>query len=85
MKGNKVVNFLAYLAIMLIAVALLLELIFGKLGLSADWVTAMNIVAQCIAYAITSVFAFMFAKSKNIGFMIAFIIAVILIIVMIIL
>ncbi len=86
MKGNRVVNFLSYLAIMLIAIALLLEMIFGKLGLSSTLISAMNIIAQCIAYAITAVFAFMYAKSKkNIGFWIALIIAVILIIVMIIL
>ncbi len=86
MKGKQFVNFLAYLSIALIAVALVLELIFSKVGISATVVGAMNLVAQCIAYAITAVFAFYYAKSKrNIGFLIAYFIAVVLIVVLIIL
>ncbi len=82
MKGKGIVNFLAYLAIILIAVALVLGVIFSKVGINATVVNAMTLVAQIIAYAITAVFAFAFAKGKNIGYMIALIVAVILIVVM---
>ncbi len=82
MKGKGFVNFLAYLAIILIAVALVLGVILARVGISASVVDAMTLVAQVIAYAITAVFAFAFAKGKNIGFMIALIVAVILIVVM---
>lgn len=82
MKGKGFVNFLAYLAIVLVALALILEYVLGALGVSATVVGAMSTIAQFIAYAITAVFAFYFAKSKkNIGFMIAYIVAVILIVV----
>lgn len=86
MKGNKFVNFIAYLAIAFIALALLLELIFSKVGLSSSVTVAMNTIAQVIAYAITAVFAFFFAKEKkNVWWMLSYIVAVILIIVMIVL
>ncbi len=82
MKGKSLVNFLAYVAIALIAVALILGWLFGAVGLSSAVVSAMQTVAQVIAYAITAVFAFYYAKSrKNIGWMIAYIIFVIAIIV----
>ena len=84
MKGKQFVNFLAYGAIMLVALALVLQRIFNAVGLSSTLIGVMNTVAQCIAYAITAVFAFLYAKSKrNIWFMISYIIAVVLIIVMV--
>lgn len=86
MKGKQFVNFLAYLSITLIAVVLVLELIFQKTIGDSAIVSAMSLVAQCIAYTITAVFAFAYARSKrNIGFMIAYVVAIILIIVMIVL
>ena len=82
MKGKGFVNFLAYLAIVLVALALILQYVLSAVGVSATIVGAMSTIAQFIAYAITAVFAFYFAKSRrNIGFMIAYIVAVILIVV----
>ncbi len=76
------INFLAYLAIIMVALALVLQFVLSKFGVSASVVSAMNTIAQFIAYAITAVFAFYFAKyKKHIGYMIAYVIAVILIIV----
>lgn len=82
MKGKGFVNFLAYLAIVLVALALILEYVLGALGVSATVVGAMSTIAQFISYAITSVFGFFYAKSKkSIAFMITYIIAVVLIVV----
>lgn len=82
MKGKGFVNFLAYCAIVLIALALVLEFVLGKFGVSSTVTGAMSLIAEVIAYALTAVFAFYFAKSRrNIGYIIAYIIAVILIIV----
>lgn len=86
MKGKHIVNFLAYVSIALIALALVLELIFSKVGINAAVVNAMNIIAECIAYAITAVFAFFYARSRrNIGYMIGYFVAVVLIVVLVIL
>lgn len=86
MKGKSIVNFLAYIAIAFIAVALIVGKILSAVGLSSTVVGALNIVAQTIAYAITAVFAFYYAKSrKHIGWMIAYIIFVVAIIIFLVL
>lgn len=85
MKGNSVVNFLSYIAIAFIAVALILSKLLGWL-VNPSIAHALNLIAQIIAYVITAVFAFRFAKSKkSIGWMVAFIAFVIIIIVFLIL
>ena len=81
MKGKQFVNFLAYISISLIAIALFVGKILGWL-ISPNVVNVLNLVAQIIAYTITAVYAFMFAKSKrSIGWMVAYIIFVVVIIV----
>ena len=87
MKNKGLINFLAYIAIAFVAVALVLGKVFNWIfGDSATIVMAMNLIAQIIAYAITSVFAFYYAKSKkSIGWMIAFVVFLIIIIVFLVL
>ena len=86
MKGKGFVNFMAYIAIAFIAVALIIGKILGAVGLSSTVVGALNLVAQIIAYTITAVFAFAYAKSRqHIGWMIAYILFVIAIIVFLVL
>lgn len=86
MKGKSFVNFMAYIAIAFIAVALILGKILSAVGLSSTVIGALNLIAQIIAYAITAVFAFYYAKSrKHIAWMIAYIIFVIAIIVFLVL
>ena len=82
MKGKQFVNFLSYIAIAFIAVALMLSKVLGLFGLSSDVIGALQYVAQIIAYTITAVFAFFYAKSrKSIGWMVAYIIFAVVIIV----
>ena len=86
MKGRQVVNFLAYIAIAFIAVALILGKIFSAVGLSSAVINALSLIAQVIAYTISAVFAFYYAKSRrSIGWMIAYVIFVIAIIVFLVL
>ncbi len=86
MKGKSVVNFLAYIAIAFVAVALILAKVFDWIGGMANVVSAMTLIAQIIAYAITAVFAFYYAKNrKKMGWMIAYVIFVVIIIVFLIL
>ncbi len=86
MKGKSFVNFLAYIAVAFIAVALILTKIFNALDVSNTITGALTLVAQVIAYAITAVFAFYYAKSKkHIAWMICYILFVIAIIVFLIL
>ena len=82
MKGKQFVNFLSYIAVALIAVALILGKIFSAFDLSSSLVGAMTLVAQIIAYSIVAIYAYFYARSrKHIGWMIAYIIFVIAIII----
>ena len=86
MKGKSFVSFLSYIAIAFIAIALILGKILGAVGLSSTVVGARNLIAQIIAYAITAVYAFAYAKSrKSIGWMVAYIIFVVAIIIFLVL
>ena len=86
MKGKGFVNFVAYISIAFIAVALILGKIFSAFPKLATVTSALTLIAQIIAYTITSVFAFYYAKSrKQIGWMIAYVLFVIAIIVFLIL
>lgn len=82
MKGKQIVNFLAYISVALIGVVLLVGKVLNWLSISADVVTLINIFAQTIAYVITAVYAFSFAKAKrNIAWLIVYIVAIVLIVV----
>ncbi len=86
MKGKSFVNFLAYFAVAFIAVALILNKIFSGFSKLATVAGVLTLIAQIVAYTITAVYAFYFAKSKkHIGWMIAYVIFVIAIIVFLIL
>ena len=86
MKGKGFVNFMAYIAIAFIAVALILGKILSAVGLSSTVVGALDLIAKVIAYTITAVFAFYYAKSKkHIAWMVAYVLFVIAIIVFVVL
>lgn len=86
MKGKQFVNLMAYFAIAFIAIALILGKIFSAFPKLATVTGAMTLIAQIIAYTITAVYAFFYAKSKrHIGWMIAYIVFVIAIIVFLVL
>lgn len=81
MKGKSIVSFLAYVSVALIAIVLVVGKLLGWL-VNENFLAILNLIAQIIAYVITAVFAFSFAKSKKkIGWMVAYIIFVVVIIV----
>ena len=81
MNGKQIVNFMAYISVALIAVVLVVGKLLDWL-VNANILNLLNLIAQIIAYIITAVYAFCFAKSKrNIGWMIAYIVFIVLILV----
>lgn len=81
MKSNSFLNCVAYVAIALIAISLVLGKLLGWL-INPNVLAIMTLIAEVIAYIITAVYGFFFAKSKKtIGWMVAYIIFVVLIIV----
>ncbi len=81
MKSNSFLNALAYFAIALIAVSSVLAFLLGWL-INDSVLGILTLVAQCIAYLVTAVYGFFYARSKKtIGWMVAYIIFIVLIIV----
>ncbi len=78
-KFEKFLNFLAYVAIIFVAVALLLGKVINSL-------TALRDIAEIMAYFITAISAFYYARSKrNPWIIVAYIVAVVIIIVILVL
>jgi len=81
MKSNSFVNFMAFISIALIASVLILGKLLGWL-VNENVLSLLNLIAQVIAYVITAVYAFFFAKSKQkTSWMIAYIVFIVLIVV----
>lgn len=77
-----IVNFVSYIAVFCIGIALILNVIFKGNSFS----NAFQMVAECLAYIVVSISAFYYARSKrSIWYLICWIVAVVLIIVFIIL
>lgn len=84
-KFKKFVNMLAFIGIVAIALVLLLNLILEAVNAGSDVVQAMDLIAQCIAYLVTAIYAFYFILSKHSpAYTITYVVAVILIIVLLI-
>ena len=77
-----IVNFISYIAVFCIGIALLLQVCLKSNSFSS----AFQMVAECLAYVVVSISAFFYARNKrSIWYLICWIVAVILIIVFIIL
>ena len=80
-KFKKFINWLAFIAIVGIAVMLLIQTIIG----GGEVAYALGVIAQCIAYFVAAVYAFYFVYAKgNVVYTIIYFVAVIIIIVMLI-
>ncbi len=58
-------NMLAYVALILVAFCLLLQLILSAVGVDAAVVNAMRIVGEAIAYTVLACYGFFFVKNKR--------------------
>ena len=76
---KKVINFFAYVAIMFVAIAITIGTIWKA-------VAPLRQIAEIIAYVITGISAFYYARSKQQpGYMIAFVVASVIIVLMLVL
>ncbi|MCL2484215.1 MAG: hypothetical protein FWD89_01555 [Firmicutes bacterium] len=75
---RKILNFLAFCAIMIIAASILLS----NDVLSISFLGWMRYMAEIVAYGIVAIAAFFFARSKrNVAYMIAYIIAMVVLVI----
>ncbi len=84
-RRTGILNVLSYIAVIAVGVALLLSWIFKMAGLAGQLVTALNIIAQCLAYLVVACYSFSFARAKGIWWLIAWVVAVVLIVVFLVL
>ncbi len=76
---KKVINFFAYVAIMFVAIAITVGTIWSQVGV-------LRSIGEVIAYVITGISAFYYARSKQQpAYMICFVIASVVIVLMLIL
>lgn len=62
---NKIMDALAYVAVCIGGIALLLAFVLGKIGLSAGAVSAMQKVANSIGWLVLCLLSVKFIKSKS--------------------
>ncbi len=83
---KKFMNMLAFIGIVVVAIALLISKILALVDVSASAVTALQMVGECIAYIVTMVYAFYFVKNKrNVWWWVAYVAAVVVVVLLIIL
>jgi 23S rRNA pseudouridine1911/1915/1917 synthase len=62
---KRFINFVAFLATCLIAVALVVQVILGYVGVEASIIGAMRLIGEIIAYLITVIAAFSYIRTKK--------------------
>ena len=83
---KKFMNMLAFIGIVVVAVALLIAKILALVDVSAGAVTALQMVGECIAYIVTMVYAFYFVKNKrNVWWWVAYVAAAVVVVLLVIL
>lgn len=83
---KKFMNMLAFIGIVVVAIALLIAKILALVNVNASAVTALQMVGECIAYIVTMVYAFYFVKNKrNVWWWVAYVAAVVVVVLLIIL
>ena len=83
---KKFMNMLAFIGLCLVAGSLLLAKLLAVFGVSANAISAIHTVGECMAYIVTMVYAFYFVKSKrNMWWWIAYIVAVVAVLTLVIL
>ncbi len=76
---SKVINFIAFIGLVVVAGVLVLQTIFSN---QLDLITAFRIIGESIAYLVTAISAFFYVRSKrNVWWYVAYTVAVVLILV----
>ena len=83
---KKFMNMLAFVGIVCVAFALLLAKLLGVFGVSAQIVSVIAKIGQCMAYIVTMVYAFQFVRGKrNVWWWVAYWVSVVVVVLMVIL
>ena len=86
MKGElrfkKFLNALAFIALVISGVALVVALILGKLDKAAGFANALQQIAYCLAFVVTAVVAYGYVRTKrSVAWLVVYILCVVFIVV----
>ena len=65
LKFKRFMSFIAFLATVLVAVALVLQVVLAAVGVEAQVISAMRLVGEIIAYVLVMLTAFMWVRTKK--------------------
>lgn len=65
LKFKRFMSFVAFLATVLVALALVLQVVLAAVGVEASIVGAMRLVGEIIAYVLVMLVAFSYVKTKK--------------------
>ena len=65
LKMKRFVQLMSFVAICMVALALVLQLIFKAVGVNPSVINAIRIVGECIAYLVVCITAFGYIRSKR--------------------
>ena len=78
-------NMLSYLAIVGVGIALLLSWLLNMVGVTAQIVSALNILAQALAYFVVACYSFSYARARGTWWLVVWAITIVLIVVFLVL
>jgi len=77
---SSIMNFLSYVAVIFVGIALLISLILDWTNSSSDVANAFQLIATILSYIVIGVLSFYYARTKrNVWFLVAWAIAIVLI------
>ncbi len=76
---------LSYLAVVGVGIALLLSWLLNTVGVTAQVVSALNILAQALAYFVVACFSFNFARARGTWWLVVWAVSIVLIMVFLVL
>lgn len=80
-----ILNIMSYLAVVGVGIALLLSWLLNVVGVTAAVVSALNILAQVLAYIVVACHSFGYAKARGTWWLVVWAVAIVLIVVFLVL
>lgn len=84
-RRTGILNVLSYLSVVGVGIALLLSWILNVVGMTAQVVGALNILAQVLAYIVVACHSFGYAQARGRWWLVVWAVAVVLIVVFLVL
>ena len=84
-RRTGILNILSYLAVVFVGIALLMSWLLNLVGVTAQVVSALNILAQVLAYFVVACHSYGYARARGRGWLIVWVVAIVLTVVFLVL